>query len=61
MGRVGAIVGPIIIGALLTADSGYPWGFYVFALVAALGLACAAIVGPTRAVVDPVVPSTAHP
>ncbi|MEV6636179.1 aromatic acid/H+ symport family MFS transporter [Actinoplanes sp. NPDC051470] len=61
VGRIGAIVGPIIIGALLTADSGYPWGFYVFALVAALGMACAAVVGPTRAAVDPVVPSPARP
>lgn len=34
-----------LIGALLTADSGYPWGFYVFAVVAVLGLVCAAAVG----------------
>jgi AAHS family benzoate transporter-like MFS transporter len=50
VGRIGAIVGPIVIGALLTADSGYPWGFYVFALVAALGLAFATMVGPVKQV-----------
>lgn len=54
VGRIGAIVGPIIIGALLTADSGYPWGFYVFALVAALGLVCAAAVGRTGTRENPV-------
>jgi MFS family permease len=48
VGRIGAIVGPIIIGAMLTADNGYPWGFYVFALVAALGAATVAVVGRPR-------------
>ena len=27
VGRIGAIVGPIVIGALLAGDRGYPWGF----------------------------------
>ena len=35
VGRIGAITGPIIIGAMLTADNGYPAGFYVFAGIAA--------------------------
>jgi MFS family permease len=26
VGRIGAIVGPIVIGALLAGDRGYPWG-----------------------------------
>ena len=36
-GRVGAIVGPVLTGALLAAGHAFPWGFYVFAVVGALG------------------------
>ncbi|MFE6616061.1 MFS transporter [Amycolatopsis sp. NPDC057786] len=39
VGRVGAISGPILGGALLTAGIAYPWGFYAFAAVGALGAA----------------------
>ncbi|WP_409496446.1 MFS transporter [Amycolatopsis sp. cmx-11-12] len=39
VGRVGAICGPILGGALLTAGIAYPWGFYAFAGVGALGAA----------------------
>jgi len=52
VGRIGAIVGPIIIGALLSADNGYPWGFYAFAAVAALAAVTTLLVGRTRDVVD---------
>ncbi|GGG23868.1 MFS transporter [Rhodococcoides trifolii] len=37
IGRLGAICGPILGGALLGADLASPWGFYAFALVGALG------------------------
>lgn len=37
VGRLGAISGPIIGGALVGAGIAYPWGFYAFALVGALG------------------------
>lgn len=37
VGRVGAICGPLIGGWLLAAGIAYPWGFYVFAAVAAIG------------------------
>jgi AAHS family benzoate transporter-like MFS transporter len=37
VGRLGAITGPIVGGALLTAGIAYPWGFYVFAVAGALG------------------------
>lgn len=37
VGRLGAISGPLIGGALVTAGIAYPWGFYVFALVGVLG------------------------
>ena len=44
IGRIGAIVGPFITGALVTAGIAYPWGFYLFAVVAVLGFAAMAIV-----------------
>jgi MFS transporter, AAHS family, benzoate transport protein len=52
VGRIGAIVGPIIIGALLAGDRGYPWGFYVFAAVAALAVVMVLVAGHPRDVVD---------
>ncbi|WP_235022608.1 MFS transporter [Amycolatopsis alkalitolerans] len=38
VGRLGSIVGPFITGALVTAGVANPWGFWFFAVVAALGL-----------------------
>jgi MFS family permease len=38
VGRVGAIVGPFLGGALVTAGIAYPWGFYLFALAAVLAV-----------------------
>ncbi|WP_395656854.1 MFS transporter [Nocardioides sp.] len=38
IGRIGAIVGPSITGALVTAGVAYPWGFYVFAGAAVLAV-----------------------
>jgi AAHS family benzoate transporter-like MFS transporter len=54
VGRLGAITGPLIGGALLGAGVAYPWGFYVFALVAALGAAAVAVVAAAP-------PRVAHP
>ena len=34
-GRLGGISGPLMGGGLLTAGIAYPWGFYIFAGVAA--------------------------
>ena len=48
VGLIGAITGPIIIGALLSADSGHPEGFYVFAGVAALAAVVVLAVGKPR-------------
>ncbi|MCS7479991.1 MFS transporter [Umezawaea endophytica] len=45
VGRVGAICGPLLGGALLTAGVAYPWGFYAFALVAALGAGAVFAIG----------------
>jgi AAHS family benzoate transporter-like MFS transporter len=44
IGRVGAIVGPSITGALVTAGIAYPWGFYVFAGAALLAVLALALV-----------------
>ncbi len=49
VGRLGAIAGPLIGGALLTAGIAYPWGFYVFAVVAAIGAVAVAAVGRSDA------------
>src|SRR3954452_725182 len=43
VGRIGAIVGPTITGAFVSAGIARPWGFYFFALAAFLGLAAMAI------------------
>jgi MFS transporter, AAHS family, benzoate transport protein len=40
---VGAIVGPVITGALFAAGIAFPWGFYFFAVVGALGAASLAV------------------
>jgi benzoate transport len=36
-GRAGAIVGPVLTGLLVDRDLAFPWGFYLFAVVGALG------------------------
>ncbi|MBN6041908.1 aromatic acid/H+ symport family MFS transporter [Amycolatopsis sp. 195334CR] len=46
IGRLGAISGPLVGGALLSAGIAYPWGFYAFAAVGVLGaLAISAAAG----------------
>ncbi|CAM3330378.1 aromatic acid/H+ symport family MFS transporter [Kibdelosporangium persicum] len=49
IGRLGAISGPIVGGALLTVGVAYPWGFYVFALVGAFGAIAVSLAGRTSA------------
>jgi MFS transporter, AAHS family, benzoate transport protein len=49
VGRLGAILGPMIGGVLLSAGIAYPWGFYVFAVVAAIGAVAVAAVGVSGA------------
>ncbi|HWM75401.1 MAG TPA: aromatic acid/H+ symport family MFS transporter [Nocardioides sp.] len=44
VGRVGAIVGPSIGGAMVTAGIAYPWGFYAFAVAALLAVVALATV-----------------
>ena len=44
VGRVGAIVGPFVGGALVTAGIAYPWGFYAFAVAAVLAVVALATV-----------------
>ena len=44
VGRIGAIVGPTITGALVTAGIAYPWGFYTFTLAAVLAVLALATV-----------------
>ncbi|SFT52687.1 benzoate transport [Geodermatophilus amargosae] len=49
-GRIGAIVGPVITGALVTAGIAFPWGFYVFAVVGALGAVALSVTRAVRTV-----------
>jgi AAHS family benzoate transporter-like MFS transporter len=44
IGRIGAIVGPFLGGALVTAGIAYPWGFYAFAIAAVLAVLALATV-----------------
>jgi AAHS family benzoate transporter-like MFS transporter len=53
VGRVGAIAGPVLGGVLLTAGLAYPWGFYIFALVALIGALCIAAVNRDPAPDEP--------
>jgi AAHS family benzoate transporter-like MFS transporter len=48
-GRAGAIVGPVITGALFAAGNAFPWGFYVFAVVGLLGALALAVARPRAA------------
>ncbi|WP_067830525.1 MFS transporter [Actinomadura kijaniata] len=45
LGRIGAIVGPMVGGMLLSAGLAYPWGFYAFAVVGACGALAVVAVG----------------
>jgi MFS family permease len=47
-GRIGAIVGPLITGALFAAGNAFPGGFYLFAVVGALGALALSFARPTR-------------
>lgn len=52
VGRLGAIVGPLIVGPLVAAGVAYPWGFYLFAVVAVIGAGAVATVALTRPPAD---------
>ncbi|HTW17385.1 MAG TPA: aromatic acid/H+ symport family MFS transporter [Nocardioides sp.] len=58
IGRVGAIVGPSLGGALVTAGIAYPWGFYAFAVAALLAVLALATV-PAHVSSEPLVPEPA--
>ena len=49
VGRLGAIMGPAVTGALVAAGIAYPWGFYVFAAAAVLAVLALAFVPQTVA------------
>lgn len=49
VGRIGAIAGPLVTAPLLAAGVAFPWGFFLFAAVAAVGAAGVAAAGRTTA------------
>jgi benzoate transport len=53
VGRLGAITGPLITGVMLTAGVAYPWGFYLFAAVAAIGALAILLVDRNPAPAEP--------
>ena len=58
VGRLGAIVGPGLTGLLVASGHAYPWGFYLFAAAAVLGmLAVATIPKPATGTREPVEPA----
>ncbi|SMD24432.1 Predicted arabinose efflux permease, MFS family [Kibdelosporangium aridum] len=61
IGRLGAISGPIVGGALLDAGVAYPWGFYVFALVGAFGAIAVTLAKSTAAKLTSQQPSQVEP
>ncbi|MFC5065763.1 MFS transporter [Actinomycetospora atypica] len=52
VGRLGAITGPAFTGALVAGGIAYPWGFYFFALVAALGAVAVVFIRRTEPAPD---------
>lgn len=61
VGRLGAITGPAFTGALVAGGIAYPWGFYFFALVAALGAVAVVFIRRTEPAPDLGSPSTSVP
>jgi benzoate transport len=61
VGRIGAICGPLVGGWLLTAGIAYPWGFYVFAGVAALGAIAVSVAASPSADGEPAVVADQEP
>jgi MFS transporter, AAHS family, benzoate transport protein len=49
IGRIGAILGPILGGFVAGSALGYQWNFYVFAVFALLGAVLIAAVPAVRA------------
>lgn len=61
IGRLGAISGPLLGGALLTAGIAYPWGFYAFAVVGALGAVAVSLVSASPARTSVAAPAEGSP
>jgi MFS family permease len=63
VGRIGAICGPLLGGWFLTLGIAYPWGFFAFAIVAAIGAVAVAVVRSPhmRAVADADLDTTEAP
>ena len=58
IGRLGAICGPLLGGLLLAAGIVYPWGFYAFAVVAALAAVGVAALNTASRLAEPAIDQT---
>jgi AAHS family benzoate transporter-like MFS transporter len=61
VGRVGAIVGPFLGGALVSAGIAYPWGFYIFSVAAVLAALALAVVPAHASEAPPLVREDRQP
>ncbi|MFL4473951.1 MFS transporter [Paeniglutamicibacter sp. MACA_103] len=48
VGRLGAVVAPLMVGLILESDLGFAWNFYSFLLAAALGLVAVLLIPRAR-------------
>ena len=48
VGRLGAVVAPLMVGLILDSDLGFEWNFYSFLLAAALGLVAVLLIPRAR-------------
>jgi MFS transporter, AAHS family, benzoate transport protein len=61
VGRVGAIVGPFLGGALVSAGIAYPWGFYIFSLAAVLAVVALSVVPAHASEAPPLIRENRQP
>src|SRR5699024_7568004 len=52
VGRVGAVIAPVLVGAILDSQLGFGWNFYVFVIAALLGLLMAILIPTRRSLAD---------
>lgn len=58
VGRLGAILGPVVGGLVLASGAGYEWNFYLFAAVAVVGVVAIGLVPVSAALSRPAVQVT---
>jgi len=52
VGRVGAVVAPVLVGAIVNSQLGFGWNFYVFVIAAVLCLLMTSLIPTRRSLAD---------